>query len=92
MSCRLIADCRLIANSPPTETHAIPNKTWVFVQKFSRQLPSQFVLLPTENKPITSTIYFSRQVGNTPPSYGGELTPPSQWAAISDPRLPICKK
>ena len=92
MSCRLIADCRLTANSPPTETHAIPNKTWVLEQKFSRQLPSQFILLPTENKPITSMIYFSRQVGNTPPSYGGELTPPSQLAAISTPHLHICKK
>jgi len=92
MNCRLIADCRLTANSPPTESSAKPNKIWVLVQKFSRQLPSQFVLLPTENKPITSTVYFSRQVGNTPPSYGGELTPPSQWAAISTPHLPICKK
>ena len=92
MNCRLIADCRLIANSPPTESCAKPNETWVFTQKFSRQLPSQFILLPTENKPITSTVYFSRQVGNTPPSYGGELTPPSQLAAISYPHLPICKK
>jgi len=89
MSCRLIADCRLNANSPPTETHAIPNKIWVLAQKFSRQLPSQFTNLPTENKPITSTVYFSRQVGNTPPSYGGELTPPSQWAAISSSHLSI---
>jgi hypothetical protein len=91
MNCRLIADCRLIANSPPTESRAKPNKTWVMAQKFSRQLPSQFVLLPTENKPITSTVYFSRQVGNTPPSYGGELTPPSQWAAISYPISPSAK-
>jgi hypothetical protein len=89
MNCRLIADCRLSANSPPTESRAKPNKTWTFSQKFSRQLPSQFVLLPTENKPITSTVYFSRQVGNTPPSYGGVLTPPSQWAAISYPHLSI---
>ena len=92
MNCRLIADCRLIANSPPTETRAMPNKTCVFAQKFSRQLPSQFTSLPTEIKPITSTVYFSRQVGNTPPSYGGELTPPSQLAAISTPHLHICKK
>jgi hypothetical protein len=92
MNCRLIADCRLTANSPPTESSAKPNKTWVLAQKFSRQLPSQFVLLPTKIKPITSMVYFSRLVGNTPPSYGGELTPPSQWAAISDPHLPICKK
>jgi hypothetical protein len=92
MSCRLIADCRLIANSPPTETSARPNKKWVLAQKFSRQLPSQFTLLPTEIKPITSTVYFSRQVGNTPPSYGGVLTPPSQWAAISYPHLSIYQK
>jgi hypothetical protein len=37
-------------------------------------------------------VYFSRQVGNTPPSYGGELTPPSQWAAISYPHQTIYKK
>lgn len=92
MSCRLIADCRLTANSPPTESRAKPNKIWVLAQKFSRQLPSQFTNLPTENKPITSTVYFSRQVGNTPPSYGGELTPPSQLAAISTPHHPICQK
>lgn len=92
MNCRLIADCRLTANSPPTETCAKRNKTAVFVQKFSRQLPSQFPALPTEIKPIVSMVYFSRQVGNTPPSYGGELTPPSQLAAISIPHLPICKK
>ncbi len=92
MICRLIADCRLTANSPPTETHAIPNKTWVLEQKFSRQLPSQFASLPTEIKPITSTVYFSRQVGNTPPSYGGKLTPPSQLAAISYPHLSIYQK
>ena len=92
MSCRLIADCRLTANSPPTQTCAKPNRIWVLAQKFSRQLPSQFTNLPTENKPITSTVYFSRQVGNTPPSYGGELTPPSQWAAISYPHFSIYKK
>lgn len=85
MNCRLIADCQLTANSPPTESSTKPNKTWTFGQKFSRQLPSQLVLLPTEIKPITSMVYFSRQVGNTPPSYGGELTPPSQLAAISYP-------
>lgn len=92
MSCRLIADCRLTANSPPTESCAKPNKTWVFAQKFSRQLPSQFILLPTEIKPITSTVYSSRQVGNTPPSYGGQARPPSQWAALAHPHHPICKK
>ncbi len=92
MSCRLIADCRLIANSPPTETRAKPNKIWVFAQKFSRQLPSQFMLLPTEIKPANSTDYFSRQVGNTPPSYGGELTPPSQLAALAHPITPSAKK
>jgi hypothetical protein len=42
MNCRLIADCRLTANSPPTESSAKPNKIWVLAQKFSRQLPSQF--------------------------------------------------
>jgi hypothetical protein len=92
MNCRLIADCRLTANSPPTESRAKPNKIWVLAQKFSRQLPSQFPALPTEIKPIISMVYFSRQVGNTPPSYGGELTPPSQLAAISYPHHPIYKK
>ncbi|MBL8641915.1 MAG: hypothetical protein JNL76_07360 [Alphaproteobacteria bacterium] len=92
MSCRLIADCRLTASSPPTETRAKPYETWVFTQKFSRQLPSQFILLPTEIKPITSTVYFSRQVGNTPPSYGGQAWPPSQSAALANPITPSAKK
>jgi len=92
MSCRLIADCRLTANSAPTESRAKPNKIWVFAQKFSRQLPSQFPTLPTENKPITSTVYFSRQVGKIPPSYGGQARPPSQSAVLAHPHHSICKK
>jgi hypothetical protein len=83
--CRLIADCRLAANSSPTETDANARGARVFVKN---SVGSFRLTLPTYRLKITQCFQTLPSVGSrqfTPPSYGGVLTPPSQMAAVSVP-------